>query len=135
MPGGPARHRHPAWNGTGGRALLLLALGHQSAVHTPQINERAGCMSSQFTCYRNNIGLEPELTQLRFGMWLIWREGRWQGLAGLYLLLEANLIYSSIHLPHSNFPAVVGHSPASCGTCFRTNRLRKSQGFGVYWMD
>lgn len=68
-------------------------------------------------------------------MWLIWREGRWQGLVGLYLLLEADLIYSSIHLLHSNFPALVGQSPASHGTSFGTNRLGKSQGFGVYWMD
>lgn len=53
--------------------LLLLALGYRSAVRAPQINERAGCVSSQFTCYRNNAGLEPELTQLRFGMLLVWR--------------------------------------------------------------
>lgn len=135
MPRGPVCRQYPAWNGTGGRALLLLALGHQSAVHTPQINERVGCMSSQFTCYRNNAGLEPELTQLRFGMWLIWREGRWQGLVGLDLLLEADLIYSSIHLLHSIFPALVGRSPASRGTSFRTNGLGKSQEFGVHWMD
>lgn len=86
-------------------------------------------------CYRNNAGLEPELTQLRFGMWLIWREGRWQGLVGLDLLLEADLIYSSIHLLHSIFPALVGRSPASRGTSFRTNGLGKSQEFGVHWMD
>lgn len=67
--------------------MLLLALGYQSAVHTPQINEWAGCMSSQFTCYRNNTGLEPELTQLRFGMQLSLTEGRWQSLVRLYLPL------------------------------------------------
>lgn len=70
-------------------------------VHAPQINEWARCMSSQFTCYRNNTGLAPELTQLRFGIQLILREGEWQSLVRLYLLLEANLIYSSIHLLHS----------------------------------
>lgn len=110
-PEGPACLRYLAQNGTGGRTLLLLALGYRSAVHAPQINEWAGCVSSQFTCYRNNTGLEPELTELRFGMQLILREGGWQTLVRLYLPLEANLIYSSIHLLLSNFPALVGHSP------------------------
>lgn len=110
-PEGSARLQYLARNGTGGRTLLLLALGYRSAVHAPQINGWAGCVSSQFTCYRNNAGLEPELTQLRFGMQLVLREGGWQSLVRLYLPLEANLIYSSIHLLHSSFPALVGHSP------------------------
>lgn len=111
-PEGPARPWYPAKNGTGRRPLLLLALGYGSAVHAPQINEWSGCVSSQFTCNRNNTGLEPGLAQLRFGMQLILREGGWQSLVRLYLLLEANLIYSSIHLLHSNFLALVDHSPA-----------------------
>lgn len=46
-------------------------------------------------------------------MQLILREGGWESLVRLYLLLEANLIYGSIHLLHSNFPALVGRSPTS----------------------
>lgn len=61
-------------------------------------------------------------------MQLILREGGRQSLTRLYLLLEANLIYSSIHLLHSNFSALLGHFPTSQGTSFGTNILRKSQG-------
>lgn len=110
MPRGPACLQYAVQNGTGRRMLLLLALDYRSAVHAPQINERAGCVSSQFTCYRNNAGLEPELTQLRFGCY--WFGG--QRMAESRWVLPAfggrpDLCSSTRHL-HPDFHALVNHS-------------------------